>query len=73
MPGMPGLIAVLRRGEGLCVGEGVVERPPFLLPHIEDGALFHQAGQRFLCAGMDGLQASAVETPCARRKANCSL
>ena len=54
--GHAGLIAVLCRGEGLRVGEGVVECPPFLLPHVEDGALLVEAGQRFLCAGADGLQ-----------------
>ena len=43
--------------DSLRIGEGVVERPPLLLPHVEDGALLHQAGQRFLCADMDGLQA----------------
>ena len=53
--------------------KGVVERPPFLLPHVEDGALLYQAGQRFLCAGADGFNPSAEEMACARRKANCSL
>lgn len=51
--GHAGRIAVPCRGEGLRVGEGVVERPPFLLPHVEDGTLLGQGGQ----AGADSLQA----------------
>ena len=49
------LVKFLCRGEGLHIGKGIIKLFPFLLPHIEDGALFHQAGQRFLRAGTVGL------------------
>ena len=40
-----------RASAGAFAGKCIVES--FSFPHIEDGALFSQTGQRFLCAGSE--------------------
>ena len=50
--GQPFLVERLGLGQCRCVCQGGVQLLPFLLFHIEDGALLGQAGQRFLCADL---------------------
>ena len=52
--GQSGLIELFDRGQGLRIRQSGVKRPAPLPPHIEDGALLHQVGQRLLCAGGEG-------------------
>ena len=51
--GQPVLVERLGRGQGLHVRQGCVQLPALLLPHVEDGSLLHQVGQRFLRAGLE--------------------